>query len=38
MKAHGNKEEIMPKNYEDFCKKMQEAHRADLAGKIRDLL
>ena len=24
--------------YEDFCKKMQEAHRAYLAGKIRDLL
>ena len=24
--------------YEDFCKKMQEAHRAYLTGNIRDLL
>ena len=29
---------VVTKLYADFCKKMQEAHKAYLAGKIRDLL
>lgn len=29
---------VVTRLYADFCKKMQEAHKAYLAGKIRDLL